>query len=68
MQLTILAAAGCAAAIAFAPLAADASDGVIELSQDCALAGCGTGDAPGFPIELATLGSGRATAPSPTAS
>lgn len=58
MKRTILAAASWAAAIATAPLAANAGDGVIELSQECALAGCGTGDAAGFPIELATLGSG----------
>ncbi len=35
-----------------APLAARAADGVLEINQACAAAGCFAGDSAGFPVTL----------------
>ncbi|MBX3724480.1 MAG: right-handed parallel beta-helix repeat-containing protein [Xanthomonadales bacterium] len=44
-------------------LAVDAAraDGVIEINQDCAMAGCMTGDSPGFPVTITAAGHYRLT-------
>ena len=41
------------AALAIAPMAASASDGVLEINQTCATqTGCFPGDSAGFPVTL----------------
>ncbi len=50
-------------AISAVPLAALASDGVLEIDQSCAATGCFASDAPGWPITLAKAGSYRLTSP-----
>lgn len=49
------------AALLLAPGLARASDGVLEINQACALAGCFPGDAAGYPVTLANDGSYRLT-------
>jgi hypothetical protein len=48
-------------ALAAAPASARAGDGVIEINQSCALAGCFAGDAAGFPVTIDASGSYRLT-------
>ncbi len=45
----------------FLPSASRASDGVREINQACALAGCFAGDSAGFPVTIAQSGSYRLT-------
>lgn len=47
----------CAAWIAFSSGAALAGEGVLEINQTCASAGCFPGDTPGFPVTIANRGS-----------
>lgn len=46
-----------ALALLFAAAPGAALDGALEINQDCALAGCFTGDAPGFPVTIEAPGS-----------
>lgn len=55
IRIALALALGCAAAPAWA------SDGVVEINQACAAAGCFVGDQPGFPVETAATGSYRLT-------
>jgi len=54
-------AAVAAALLAAVAVPAWASEGVIEISQTCALTGCFPGDDPGFPVTLVASGSYRLT-------
>jgi hypothetical protein len=46
-----------AIAVAALPYTAAASPGALEINQDCAVAGCFSGDAPGYPITITQPGS-----------
>lgn len=48
-------------AIVLVAHAAYATDGVVEINQTCALTGCFSGDAAGFPVTISTAGSYRLT-------
>ncbi len=52
---------GAALIVGLGPLSVAAGDGVIEINQACAAAGCTPGDAPGFPVSLTASGSYRLT-------
>ena len=51
MRIDRLASSSFAVALAM-PLVASAADGALEISQTCAIAGCFSGDAPGFPVTI----------------